>query len=339
MKTNNRSTLRWPLLLGYLGIVSLLLACTAVGIGTTSVEQGLLQLNDGNVDIKDENGDWVPLAGTSSFDLVGSLESMDPWTVAGKTFETNASTKIEEGLAVGDRVRVRGMVQDDDAWLAYSIEKADEQTDNTIILIGKVTSVDPWVVNGITLNVTDTTVINGEITTGMLVRVEILLLEDGTWEVVSISPLNDLPPTSGCATVIATVVSVNGNEVQFLGWPTTVTLEDKTKTDDQNNATDDNDEENNNDQGEDEDGENNVDITTIQPGQQVLVVVCASKDGQLVIVNINIIGDDDNEASNGGDKVLVCHKPNKKKGGHTLSISSSAVPAHLGHGDTLGACP
>ena len=32
------------------------------------------------------------------------------------------------------------------------------------------------------------------------------------------------------------------------------------------------------------------------------------------------------------EKVLVCHN------GHTISISSSAVPAHLRHGDTLGAC-
>ncbi len=339
MKTNKRSSLRWPLLLGYLVIVSLMLACMGIAVGSSTVEQGLLQLNDGNVEIKDENGDWVPMAGTSSFDLVGALENTDPWTVAGKTFETNESTQIEEGLEVGDLVRVRGMVQEEDKWLAYSIESAKEQTNNTIILIGKVTSVDPWVVNGITLSVTDTTVINGEITTGMLVRAEILLLEDGTWEVVSISPLNDLPPTSGCATVVATVVSVTGNEVQFLGWPTTVTVEDKTQTDDKNNATDDNDSENNDDQGEDEDGENSVDITTLQPGQQVLVVVCASKDGQLVIVNISIIDNDDDNEGNGGDKVLVCHKPNKKKGGHTLSISSSAVPAHLGHGDTLGACP
>jgi hypothetical protein len=188
------------------------------------------------------------------------------------------------------------------------------------------------VVNGITLNVTDTTVINGEITTGMLVRVEILLLEDGTWEVVSISPLNDLPPSSGCATVVATVVSVNGNEVQFLGWPTTVTVKENTPTD--NNAT----EEENDDQDENEDGENSVDITTIQPGQQVLVVVCASDDGQLVIVNISSI-DDDDEGSQGQNKVLVCHKPNNKKGGHTISIAEPAVPAHLAHGDTLGACP
>ncbi len=338
MKTKNRSILRWPLLLGYLGIVSLLLACAAIGIGTTSVEQGLLQLNDGNVEIKDENGDWVPMAGTSSFDLVGTLESTDPWTVAGKTFETNESTQIEEGLQTGDLVRVRGMLQDDDSWLAYSIEKADEQPDNTITLIGKVTSVDPWVVNGITLNVTENTVINGEITTGMLVRAEILLLEDGTWEVISISPLNDLPPTSGCATVVATIVSVNGNEVQFLGWPTTVTVKENTPTDEQNNATEENDGEDD-DQDENENGENDIDITTLQPGQQVLVVVCASEDGQLVIVNITTIDNDDQDASEGQNKVLVCHKPNNKKGGHTISIAEPAVPAHLAHGDTLGACP
>jgi hypothetical protein len=33
------------------------------------------------------------------------------------------------------------------------------------------------------------------------------------------------------------------------------------------------------------------------------------------------------------EKVLICHN------GHTISVSSSAVPAHLRHGDTLGPCP
>ena len=35
----------------------------------------------------------------------------------------------------------------------------------------------------------------------------------------------------------------------------------------------------------------------------------------------------------GPDKVLVCHK-----GKNTLSVSSSALQAHLGHGDYRGAC-
>ena len=32
------------------------------------------------------------------------------------------------------------------------------------------------------------------------------------------------------------------------------------------------------------------------------------------------------------EKVLICHK------GHTISVSESAVPAHLRHGDTVGPC-
>jgi hypothetical protein len=245
--------------------------------------------------------------------------------VAGRTFVTNESTQIAQGLQAGDLVRVRGASLENGNWLAYSIEPAGEQPNQTIVLIGKVTSVNPWVVNGITLNVTNDTVINGDIQPGMLVRVEILLQDDGTWEVISISPLGDVPTTSGCATVVATVESVNGNQIKFLGWPEPVAVNVPTS-----------------DGNDNDNGDTNVDISTLKPGQQVLVVVCVSGNNQLVITKIIVINNDDNENNNndtgGGDKVLVCHKPGKK-GGHTLSISSSAVPAHLGHGDKLGACP
>ncbi|MDQ3006352.1 MAG: hypothetical protein M3R47_13345, partial [Chloroflexota bacterium] len=120
-----------------------------------------------------------------------------------------------------------------------------------------------------------------------------------------------------CATVIATVVAVNGNQVQFLGWPS-VTLDEDVVIEGGDGAT------------------------TLSPDQKVIAVVCPSEDGQIVIVQIiiiNITPDDDGEAPGDGQKALVCHKPNNKKGGKTLSISTSAVPAHLGHGDTLGACP
>jgi len=205
--------------------------------------------------------------------------------------------------------------------VAYSIELAEEQTDPIIVLIGKVDSVDPWVVNGITLNVTDETEIQGTITPGMIVRVEILLLPDGTWEVLSISPLGDFTEAAGCATIIATVLSVNGNEIQFLGWPTTVTLGEDTQTGNENESG----------------GE------TVNENQVVLAVVCVADDGQIVIVQIIVlnadnVNDDEGGTSVEGEKVLVCHKPDKN-GGHTISISSSAVPAHLAHGDTLGACP
>ena len=323
MDTNNKLGLRWPLIAGQLGIVMLMAACAAAGLGTASVEGGTLQVDNGVVEIVNENGDSVPVAGDSTFELTAALESLDPWTVAGQMLQTNESTDIEDGLQVGDMVHVRGLILDDGTWVAYPIERAEEEeTQPTIIIIGVVSSVDPWIVNGITLNVTETTNIQGTITVGMLVRVEILLLPDGTWQVLSIAPIGDLTEVPECATVVATVVAVNGNQVQFLGWPS-ITLDEDVVI-----------------EGDEDEGEQGVVILT--SGQDVIVVVCPSDEGQIVIVQIiiiNITPDDDVETPVEGEKVLVCHKPNNKKGGKTLSISSSAVPAHLGHGDTLGACP
>src|SRR6266508_366665 len=322
----NAKLLRWGLVAGYLGIVISMLACTAIGLGTSNVDSGTLQINNGSVEVKGQNGEWMPVAGASTFELVGTLKSTNPWVVAGTTLETNETTKIQDGLQVGDLVRAQGTVLETGKWVAYSIERAEEQTNPspTIVFIGKVTSTDPWVVNGITLNVTADTVITGTITVGMLVRVEILLLEDGTWEVLSINALGDFTEVDGCVTVTATIVSVTANEIQFVGWPSMPLSADvKIET------------------GEgDEEQQVNV---VLSPNQNVLVVLCPSKEGQIVITQIIIIvinppDEGGNESSGEGEKVLVCHKPNKKSA-HTLSLPPSAVPAHLGHGDTLGPCP
>ena len=340
MKRTNMFNRRSLMLTGYVFIIVSTLACQVLA-GGVQVDDGSLQLDDGVIVVKNEHGDQSPVAGTSTFDLVGPLEGMDPWKVAGVTLQTNETTQIAEGLQVGDIVRVRGTILDDDTWLAYSIERAQEQTDPIIILIGVVDSVDPWVVNGIELNVTDETDIQGEITVGMVVRVEILLLPDGTWEVLSIAPLGDTIETSGCATVIATVVNVNGNEIQFLGWPTVVKFEPNTQTDNSNDSADNGrtGEEDNDDENENGNGDDGV---TVNAGDVVVAVICVSEDGSLIIVQIILLDADETgeegDVPTEGEKVLVCHKPNKK-GGHTLSLPQSAVPAHLGHGDTLGACP
>ncbi|HJR79172.1 MAG TPA: DUF5666 domain-containing protein [Anaerolineales bacterium] len=308
------------MVLGYLGILALMLACATVGIAVDGAANTpgsgavLVQLEDGVVEVQDEDGDWTPVAGDSAFDVIAPLESTDPWRVAGVTLETNESTQIEEGLQIGELVRVRGAILEDGTWLAHSIERAEEQVDPIIILIGIVDSMEPWVVNGIELNVTEETEITGVITPGMIVRVEILLLADGTWEVLSITPLGEVEEDPDCGTVVATVVSIEGNVIQFAGWPE-ITI------------------------GEDvqiEGGEVNF-----SPDQTLILVVCPSEEGQIVIVNIIIINGEDetpDQGGGGGEKVLVCHKPDKK-GGHTLSIAQPAVPAHLGHGDTLGPCP
>lgn len=320
----NKKLLRWGLIAGYLGIVISMLACMAIGLGTSNVDSGTLQINNGSVEVKGQNGEWMPVAGASTFELVGTLKSINPWIVAGTTLETNETTKIQDGLQVGDLVRVKGTVLEGGKWVAYSIERAEEQTNPspTIVFIGKVTSTDPWVVNGITLNVTADTVIAGNITVGMLVRVEILLLEDGTWEVISINPLGDFTEVDGCITVAATIVSVTADEIQFVGWPS-MSLSSGVKIENE---------------GGHEQGGNLV----LSPNQNVLVVLCPSDDHQIVITQIiviviNLPDEEGNEPSGGGEKVLVCHKP--KKNAHTLSLPPSAVPAHLGHGDTLGPCP
>jgi len=347
MRTNTKSVFRWSRLAGYLGIVFIMLSCTVFS-GAQLSDDGLFRLENNVVQVKNEDGDWEPVGG-ASFELVGELESVDPWMVAGTTLETRETTQIEAGLEVGDLVRVRGVILEDETWVAFSIELAAEQTDPIIILIGTVDSIDPWVVNGISLTVTDETDIQGEITVGVVVRVEILLLPDGTWEVLSIAPLGEPTEISGCATVIATILSVDGNEIQFLGWPTSVTLpEDNQTQSNEENSNAEEGEENDND-GEEDENENGdedngddseTDDVVLAPNQVVMAVVCVSDDGQIVIVQIVILNTDvdDGDTAGDGEKVLVCHKPDKK-GGHTLSISSSAVPAHLGHGDTLGACP
>jgi hypothetical protein len=157
-------------------------------------------------------------------------------------------------------------------------------------------------------------VISGEIAPGMIVQVEILLLEGGIWEVLSIAPLSDFTEIPGCAMVTATVARVDGDEVQFVGWPA-VRLGENVRI-------------------EDEQGK----AATLSANQQVLVVICATEDGQFAITTIVVRKAGEGGSSGNGGKVLVCHKP-EKKGGHTLSIAQPAVPAHLAHGDKLGPCP
>jgi hypothetical protein len=336
MSTNKRP-IRWLVLAAHLGTIVFMMACM-VFTGVQQSDDGVTQFDNGNIEIQDENGDWVAVNGTS-FELVGALESIDPWTVAGQEFETRDSTMIDDGLEIDDLVRVRGVILEDETWVAYSIEATDEQTDPIIVLIGVVDSIDPWSVNGISLNVTDETDIQGDITVGMIVRVEILLLEDGTWEVISIAPLGESTDIAGCVTVIATVVSVSGNEIQFLGWPYAITLSidnQADNTDQNNNGDEESDDE---DQNEDNDDEAN-DVTTIAAGDIVQAVICVSDDGTLIITQITILHVDEENGgeTTTGEKVLICHKPDKK-GGHTLSVAAPAVPAHLAHGDKLGACP
>ncbi len=155
---------------------------------------------------------------------------MDPWVVAGIELETAEWTQIDEGLAVGDQVRVKGQVMEDGTWVAYEIHSLDDLTEVRIVLVGVVFNMDPWVVSGVTLPVDSDTVIEGEIRLGMLVRVDIQVQPDGTWKVIKIAPLSGFDLIEGCQELTAVVVSVSGNQLQLQGWPV-LTIGDDTKID------------------------------------------------------------------------------------------------------------
>lgn len=263
------------------------------------------------------DGTWLAsqirlaVAGERTFEIAGVLENIDPWRVAGISFETREWTEIDPELETGDLVRVEGRVQEDGTWIVYEIERIQDAPYPIIVIIGTVISTDPWVVSGIPLNVTPETIIEGDIAPGMLVRVEIYLLPDGTWQVIRITSLDVFIGIPGCLNLTATVISFDGTRLRLLGWPELVLGEDV-----------------------EIDGE-------LRPNSIIVIQLCFNEDGTFVIIQIIIIFQpeiDIEPPPTEGHKVTICHKPQKKKGGNTITIAKSALPAHLAHGDYIGAC-
>jgi hypothetical protein len=80
-------------------------------------------------------------------------------------------------------------------------------------------------------------------------------------------------------------------------------------------------------------------------------VVCVDAEGNIHVTRIIVIYQPEPEPEvtptpvptplpedEAGHKVTICHKPGGKNP-HTITVARSALPAHLGHGDTLGPCP
>ena len=261
-----------------------------------------------------EDGTW--LAGSITrldeqvghFEFTGELEGMDPWQVAGILLETGDWTLIAPDLVVGDLVLVKGEIDANGNWVAEEIVRLDAETAR-VVLIGTVVNMDPWMVSGVTLLVTSDTDIIGEVAVGSLVRVELVLGEDGQWYALRIELLPGEVVFPSCVDLVATVVSIDGDQIQLENWPLMPL-------------------------GEDAQIEG-----VIVPGSVVRFRLCFDENGQIIITYIIIITEPEIEPPESQEaKVLVCHKPNKKKGGHTLSIAAPALPAHLGHGDYEGPC-
>jgi hypothetical protein len=242
------------------------------------------------------------------FEFTGEISSMAPWTVAGISFETRSWTKIDLNLKAGDRVSVSGFIETSGIWVAVEIHLV-AAPETRLILIGPVLSVEPWIVSGVSLKTTAQTIIIGSITVGMLVRVEARLLEDGSWEAIQIEPLAVFVWIPGCLDLTVVVISLQGSLIQFQGWPQ-MTLPEGFSMDGQ-----------------------------FVPNETVTVHMCFSATLVIQIITITVIIIPSPELPDETGMVLICHKPDKKNGGKTMSLPRSALGGHLGHGDTLGACP
>jgi hypothetical protein len=256
----------------------------------------------GTIQLADEN--------ENPFEFSGKIVSMTPWKVVGVAFETRSWTQIDPDLKIGDLVQVSGSINSDGVWIASEIRRmpADEIR---LILIGPVLSVNPWVVSGVPLKTNPQTIVIGNITVGMLVRVEARLLNDGTWEAMRIEPLTLFVWVPTCFNLNVMVVSLQNNLAQFQGWPQMPVPADFKLKD------------------------------AFVPNTTALVQICVNNSFILQILSIQfvtIVPVPAPTVESDSDKVLICHKPGKKKGGQTMLLPRAALSGHLGHGDTLGAC-
>ncbi|MEK7311915.1 MAG: DUF5666 domain-containing protein, partial [Chloroflexota bacterium] len=276
------------------------------------------------------NGSWLATSlklaaeDERKFEVSGPVESIDPWKVAGIEFDTESGTEMDDGIEVGDQVKVEGRILNDGRWVADEIQRLNDEA-SRFEFVGRATSTDPWIVGGVTLSTNDDTEIVGEITVGDFVRVKGKILPDGTWLAEKIERIDN---SQGCVDISTVVSNVNAGQVVLLNGQT-IELDDDVQVN----------------------GE-------IKPAAVVLIRICATEDGKIIIVSITVIFQLDNLATatptlaatatatltptpaaggGEGDKVTICHKESGKNP-HTITVSRSALDAHLGHGDTLGPC-
>jgi hypothetical protein len=169
-----------------------------------------------------ENGTWLAgsiqpvLASVARFDFTGTVDSIDPWVISGKTVVVRPWTLIDSNIQSGDLVHVQGPVLEDGTWVAAAITKVSENPNPenvTLEFTGTVNSVNPWVISGIQLVVDASTQINGEIPIGALVKVRATLQPDGLWHADEITLI--VPNNLGCVTFASVVTTINGDLISL----------------------------------------------------------------------------------------------------------------------------
>jgi hypothetical protein len=265
-----------------------------------------------------EDGTWLAhvielVEEEADFEFTGLVNSIDPWMVAGISFEVDEFTAIDEGIEVDSLVRVQGQILEDGTWLATSITLVEDEEEITVIFVGTVDSIDPWIVSGIPVATDEDTEIEEGIVVSDTVRVTAVILPDGTFLALTIELIDEDAFPIGCFTIATTVLGLSGDVVTITGWPA-ITLDDDIEI------------------------EGNLATNTI-----IIITLCVSEDGTITIITIIVIANvpttpaplppGGGNNGGGGGKVTICHK-----GRNTLSVAQAALGGHLGHGDTVGPC-
>ncbi|MBE2221720.1 MAG: FecR domain-containing protein [Anaerolineae bacterium] len=126
------------------------------------------------------------------FAFTGVVQQMsdEMWLISGVTIMVDGETAVSHNILVGDIVQVKGLILEDQTWLASSIERVDT-TLATFNISGEVQSIDPWQVAGIGFITSANTLIDDDIVVGDAVQVTGRILPDGTWLADSITLLDD----------------------------------------------------------------------------------------------------------------------------------------------------
>lgn len=189
------------------------------------------------------------------FEFAGDVESLDPWIVSGTSLDTRPWTEIDQGIEIGDRVKVEGRVLDDGIWLAAEIERLEQEEAQRFKLLGEVTSLEPWIVAGTTLGVDDETEIEGPIAVGDLVKVRGRILPDGTWLAEEIERLDT---RRGCLATSSAVRELEAGRIVLHNWQS-IELDDEVEV------------------------EGEVKFASV-----VIVEVCVDEDGTITVVSITV---------------------------------------------------
>ena len=261
-----------------------------------------------------------------AFELVGEVEHVDPWTVAGIELETRLYTVIDEGIGEDDQARVRGIILSNGTWVAETI-KWDDQDGPAFAFVGTVEQTDPtWRVRGVELVVHDGTEIDEGVDVGSLVRVEGTVSAEEGWVADRIAAMREAQGGAGCIRQYSVVTNVNDEQFVLLNG---VTLPRGGVT---------------------------VEKGTLERGAVVEAWVCTDGTGMVYVVSITVVGHVDvdtlekptiepwptprSETTEDGDeetKVTLCHNPGPNQ--QTIEVAGEAwVNAHLAHGDYLGPC-